>query len=261
VPLSHLPILLLGLAFCGIIHEAGHAVAASLYVFSMIYLPIGTNIIGVQRNIRDNLPLVSTGFHIHLVFPTFFVAISQSLATQPIPSRLRIATAGAWHNFVTWGLLALLGFSSFSITDLYPLPSSLSTKSSPHNLPDNEVCLPTSTCSPFGAHTRHLPPSRLWSYLGYENVLDRGIVITKVESDSPLYGHLLPGSVVTRVDDVRVGDMDDTGLESGNAFMRWYTYLGMDSVQWARKVQDDAGWCVPETWLNRKYSKHQIDMP
>jgi hypothetical protein len=107
---------------------------------------------------------------------------------------------------------------------------------------------------------KYPPPSRLWSYLGYENVLERGIVITRVESDSPLYGHLLAGSVVTRVDDVRVGGMENTGLESGNAFMRWYTHLGMDSVHWAKKVQDDAGWCVPETWFNREYSQHQIEM-
>jgi len=36
VPLSHLPILVLGLAFSGIIHEAGHAIAASLYVSSYL---------------------------------------------------------------------------------------------------------------------------------------------------------------------------------------------------------------------------------
>jgi len=55
--------------------------------------------------------------------------------------------------------------------------------------------------------------------------------------------------------------MDDTGLENGNAFMRWYTHLGMDSVHLAKKVKDDAGWCVPETWFNLEYSWYQVDMP
>lgn len=37
VPLSHLPVFLLGLAFSGIIHEAGHAIAASLFVLHLSF--------------------------------------------------------------------------------------------------------------------------------------------------------------------------------------------------------------------------------
>jgi len=168
---------------------------------------------------------------------------------RPVPSRLRVATAGAWHNFVTWGLLTLLGLSAFSIKDLYPLPNS----SSP-DISGSGVCIlaSASSCSPSGFSSQFRPPSRLWHYLGYDDISQRGIVITQVQSHSPLYGHLLPGSVITHVDDVRLGT-DDSGLESGNGLRRWHSHLGMDPAHWARKVQDEAGWCVPETWFSREF--------
>lgn len=231
VPLSHLPILLCGLGLSGVIHEAGHAIAASL----------------------ESVMVLSTGFHIHLVFPTFFVALSEStLASLPSPSRLRIATAGAWHNLITWGFLALFGFSVFSISDLYPL----NPASSKDGLPTNDVCLPTSpaSCTSSTPSKTYKDPSRLWFYFGYDNALPRGIVITHVESDSPLHGHLLPGSVVTRVDDLRLNGMNDRGFTSENAFKKWYTHLGMTSAQWARKVEEEPGWCVPERWFNQQSS-------
>ena len=99
-------------------------------------------------------------------------------------------------------------------------------------------------------------PSGLWSYLGYDNALWRGIVITYVEDDSPLHGHLAPGSIITRVDDVRLGGMDNTGFASLNAYNRWYGHLNMTPTQWTRKVEEEPGWCVPETWFARKHSFH-----
>ena len=61
---------------------------------------------------------MSVGLSVTIVFPSAFVALSQgALRELPAPARLRIASAGAFHNL----LLYLL----FSVLARMPLPSVL----------------------------------------------------------------------------------------------------------------------------------------
>ncbi|PVG03825.1 hypothetical protein CPB86DRAFT_694449 [Serendipita vermifera] len=231
VPLSDLPLLVGAIALSGVIHEFGHAITAVI----------------------ENIPILSTGFHIHLVLPTFFVALSQSnLSAASLPARLRTATAGAWHNFLTWLVLALLGTSAISFTGVFPLSSSTLPKDVD---PFSEgVCSTTTpSCGPSAVANKRLTaiPSKVWSIFGYHNMQMKGVVVNKVDAESPLYGHLLPGSVVTRLDDVRLGGLETYGSRA-NGITRWYAHLSMSDEQRAKRIEEERGWCVPEDWFNRQ---------
>src|SRR5258708_7336354 len=79
VPGYHLLILVvLGLA-CLLIHEAGHGIAASL----------------------DSVQINSTGIGMLIAIPWAYVSLpSSSVSSLPARARLRIASAGALHNFL-----------------------------------------------------------------------------------------------------------------------------------------------------------------
>ncbi|CCM06296.1 uncharacterized protein FIBRA_08547 [Fibroporia radiculosa] len=85
VPLAHVPVLLLALLTAQVVHEAGHALVAAI----------------------DSVPLLSTGFSLTLVFPSAFVGLSApATAALPPPARMRLASAGAFHNLVLCAVLA-----------------------------------------------------------------------------------------------------------------------------------------------------------
>ncbi|KAI0828575.1 hypothetical protein BC628DRAFT_1409160 [Trametes gibbosa] len=83
-PLHHLPLLLIALLTTQIIHECGHAVAATL----------------------DAIPLTSAGLGITVILPSAFVAFpseeTESLHPRP---RTRLISAGAFHNLMFWLVL------------------------------------------------------------------------------------------------------------------------------------------------------------
>ncbi|KAH9896548.1 hypothetical protein C8Q73DRAFT_686015 [Cubamyces lactineus] len=88
-PLHHLPLLLVALLITQIIHECGHAVAAAL----------------------DSVPLTLAGFGLTVVLPSAFVAFPSD-ETEALPSRarVRLISAGAFHNLMFW---LALGFASW----------------------------------------------------------------------------------------------------------------------------------------------------
>lgn len=147
-------------------------------------------------------------------------------------SKLRIATAGAWHNIVTYIILALLGLSSVDFGFLSPL-GSVSDKDSVQG----DVCRPD-TCGPTSVRTPFI-----LSLLGYTTALGRGIVVTRVDTESPLYGHLAPGSILKSVDDVYLGSLQ-FGIES------WRSYLSTTEAEYRAAVDKGAGWCIPEPWFD-----------
>ncbi|EPQ51547.1 hypothetical protein GLOTRDRAFT_140954 [Gloeophyllum trabeum ATCC 11539] len=95
VPLSHLSILLVALFWNQIVHEAGHAIAATI----------------------ETVDVLSVGASLYVVLPSAFVKLSSSnmelLSPRP---RLRIIAAGAFHNLLTWFLLTMLVSSGLGRT-------------------------------------------------------------------------------------------------------------------------------------------------
>lgn len=68
--------------------------------------------------IRENVSVMSVGLSVTVIVPSAFVALSQgALRELSAPARLRIASAGAFHN-----LLLFLLFSALARTPLLSLP-------------------------------------------------------------------------------------------------------------------------------------------
>ncbi|KAF9917405.1 Membrane-bound transcription factor site-2 protease [Lobosporangium transversale] len=79
LPLSHLPYYLIALLVSGIVHEAGHAVAAA----------------------REKTQVSSAGIFLYILYPGAFVDISsRALAIMSPLQQLRVICAGVWHNAV-----------------------------------------------------------------------------------------------------------------------------------------------------------------
>ncbi|KAF9137633.1 Membrane-bound transcription factor site-2 protease [Mortierella sp. GBA39] len=79
LPLSHLPYYLIALLVSGVIHEAGHAIAAA----------------------REKTQVSSAGIFLYILYPGAFVELSpRALAIMSPIQQLRVVCAGVWHNFV-----------------------------------------------------------------------------------------------------------------------------------------------------------------
>ncbi|CAG8662120.1 5735_t:CDS:2, partial [Cetraspora pellucida] len=90
LPISHFWYYLLALLICGIIHEAGHALAAA----------------------NERLNIKSTGIFLYILYPGAFVEFDLNELKELAPLRqLRIICAGVWHNAVLF-LLGTLILSS-----------------------------------------------------------------------------------------------------------------------------------------------------
>ncbi|KAI0354020.1 hypothetical protein OH77DRAFT_1426424 [Trametes cingulata] len=88
-PLHHLPLLLVALLATQVIHECGHAVAAAL----------------------DSLPLTSAGLGFTIILPSAFVAFpTEETESLPPRSRVRLISAGAFHNIMFWLALGALAW-------------------------------------------------------------------------------------------------------------------------------------------------------
>lgn len=94
---------------CQIIHEAGHALAASLCVFP---LPLFYLISLIQAYYSEAIPLAVVGLSLSLVFPSAYVSFpnlaTDNLKKQP-RQRMRIVAGGAWHNLVLYAICLAVG--------------------------------------------------------------------------------------------------------------------------------------------------------
>lgn len=59
----------------------------------------------------EYVPILSTGLHLYIILPTFYVSLPDTSPSKF--SDLRIATAGVWHNLVL--VLVVLGLSEKGI--------------------------------------------------------------------------------------------------------------------------------------------------
>lgn len=82
--------------------------------------------------------------------------------------------------------------------------------------------------------------STFWDILGWQNVSSQGVVVRGVDWESPLYLHLPPSSIISRLDDFRLGE--------NNAL--WGTYLTSSYGA----TPGNLGWCVPKDWYEGKVS-------
>ncbi|KAG0067682.1 Membrane-bound transcription factor site-2 protease [Linnemannia elongata] len=97
LPLSHLPYYLIALLVSGVIHEAGHAIAAA----------------------REKTQVSSTGIFLYILYPGAFVELSpRALALMSPIQQLRVVCAGVWHNFILFaaaGIFLSSGAFQFSL--------------------------------------------------------------------------------------------------------------------------------------------------
>lgn len=140
LPLSQIWYYLVAVALAALVHEGGHAVAATV----------------------ERIPLHSFGFFVFLMYPGAYVNLDSNALHMLHPFRqLRVICAGAWHNIVLFIVSYLL--------------------------------------------LNSLPVTMKWGYTTVGEVAG-GLVVSKVEQGSPLYGHILPGSVVAKIGDSKIWD-------------------------------------------------------
>lgn len=162
--------------------------------------------------------MIAAGFSLAFAIPNAFVALPNSISSfdpenaSSTRVKLRIATAGAWHNILLWVFLLLLAqsgilphFWTFFGYGLY--------KDMSH---DGPVAV-----SVVNVSSGEFVPRRYSNFLG---------------QDSPLQSHIPIGSIITRLDDTRLAHVD-------NARDIWDQYL--NSPQAHDTLQ---GWCVSRSW-------------
>ncbi|KAI0794850.1 hypothetical protein C8Q75DRAFT_803692 [Abortiporus biennis] len=80
----------------------------------------------------------------------------------------------------------------------------------------------------------------LWSMMGYRNTIHFGRVISHVDMDSSLDGHLPVGAVITKLNDHLLTSADDTQD-------LWTSYLSRQQPTNSLST-DEHGWCVNRDW-------------
>lgn len=87
VPFSDIGYYVVTLGICSIVHEFGHALAAS----------------------REDVQLFGVGILIAYILPVAYVSMSnEQLASLPVINQLRVLCAGIWHNIVLAAFSALI---------------------------------------------------------------------------------------------------------------------------------------------------------
>ncbi|CEL54538.1 Membrane-bound transcription factor site-2 protease OS=Cricetulus griseus GN=MBTPS2 PE=2 SV=1 [Rhizoctonia solani AG-1 IB] len=190
VPLSHIPILFGALLVNQVIHEAGHAFTAMI----------------------ESVPIHSVGLGLFVCLPSAFVSLGSAAFDKLSPApRMRIATAGAYHNLVLWFMIAMLGWSH--IADIM-----------------NQGW--TGWGTPLGP---------------YKSVDDLGVAIRSVEQDSDLSYHLFPGDVIARIEDT-VLSQAHLLTEHRTPLRLWHDLLLHHHHNVTIDDLPDMGWCVDKKW-------------
>ncbi|KAH7340106.1 hypothetical protein B0J17DRAFT_649938, partial [Rhizoctonia solani] len=190
VPFSHVPILLGALLVSQVIHEAGHAFTAVI----------------------EGVPIHSVGLGLLVCLPSAFVSLGSSAFDRlpPVP-RMRIATAGAYHNIVLWIIIGMLGW--FGISEFM-----------------NQGW--TGWGTPLGP---------------YKPVDDLGVAIGSVEQDSDLSYHLFPGDIITRIEDT-VLSQAHLLTQRRTPLRLWHDLLLHHHHNVTIDGLADMGWCVDKRW-------------
>ncbi|KAJ1310561.1 hypothetical protein OPQ81_007290 [Rhizoctonia solani] len=191
VPFSHVPILLGALLVCQIIHEMGHAFTA----------------------IIEGVPIHSVGLGLFVCLPSAFVSLGSAAFDRlpPMP-RMRIATAGAYHNLTLWVIIGMLGWSGIS----------------------------EFMCQGWIGWGTSLGP--------YRSVDDLGVTIRSVEQDSDLSYHLFPGDIITRIEDT-VLSQAHLLTPRRTPLRLWHDLLLHHHHNVTIHDLPDMGWCVDKTWF------------
>ncbi|KAF8682202.1 Peptidase family M50 [Rhizoctonia solani] len=190
VPLSHVPILLGALLVSQVIHEAGHAFTAVI----------------------ESVPINSVGIGLFVCLPSAFVSLGSAAFDKlsPVP-RMRIATAGAYHNIVLWLIIAILGWSDIN------------------NIMNQGW---TGWGTPLGP---------------YRSVDDLGVAIRSIEQESDLSYHLFPGDIITRIEDT-ILSRAHLLKERRTPLQLWHDLLLHHHHNVTIDDLPDMGWCVDKKW-------------
>jgi hypothetical protein len=173
------------------------------------------------RPLSESIPVLSSGFSFTLFIPSAFVTFpSSSLSALTALARLRIISAGPFHNIILWVLLITAGRLGLG--------------------------------------------NVLGSVAGYGDISALGRIVINVDpvgivhmegrlisigcnQESPLYDHLPPGSLVTKLDDAAL-------VSSNNLSDSWTYYL--TTIESSHE-DESMGWCVERTWyLGRPNQKN-----
>lgn len=109
VPFADIQYYVITLILCSLIHEFGHALAAT----------------------RENLQVHGFGFLLVFIIPIAYVSLNSEQLSQLSPMKqLRILCAGLWHNIILAVISSLIFFSSsLLLAPLYSVNSGISVKS------------------------------------------------------------------------------------------------------------------------------------
>ncbi|XP_044011984.1 membrane-bound transcription factor site-2 protease isoform X2 [Aphidius gifuensis] len=109
VPFADIKYYVITLILCSLIHEFGHALAAS----------------------REDLQVYGVGFLLVFIIPIAYVSLnSEQLSQLPTMKQLRILCAGLWHNIILAVISFLIFFSSsLLLAPLYSVDSGIIVKS------------------------------------------------------------------------------------------------------------------------------------
>ncbi|POY75879.1 hypothetical protein BMF94_0962 [Rhodotorula taiwanensis] len=189
---------LFALGVAQIWHEAGHALAAA----------------------AEQIPLLSCGFKLYFfVLPAFYVELPTVAADDvplPPPTRLRIASAGVWHNLVLALAVWILAGGEARDAGL-------------------EAGLGMSR--------------KVGEGLGLWETLDDGVVVTAVSAGSVLAHHLPPGTRITHLDD---RELELDSLRAAGSTLSTID-LWQRSLLSTRAAGDytSLGWCLDEALFSR----------
>ncbi|ORX54473.1 hypothetical protein DM01DRAFT_1335618 [Hesseltinella vesiculosa] len=166
LPMSHIGYYLISLLVCGVIHEAGHAIAS----------------------FAEQVQIQSCGLFFIYIYPGAFVNVPDQYLQLLSPFRqLKIVCAGVWHNLVLylWTLVLLQGGLKL-----------------------------------------------LLECAGWQSLEGNGgVSVVKVRSQSPMYPHLPPSSIIYQLDDLDL----ENNLVDWNQFL-----LNKDG----RNVLPQLGFCA-----------------
>ncbi|KAG6918082.1 hypothetical protein DXG01_016534 [Tephrocybe rancida] len=129
----------------------------------------------------EALPILSAGASFTLVVPSAFVTFSNAALDSLTPrARARVVAAGPFHNIILWCLLALIGYTRLGDIFWFVGYRDISA----HGKVVVDVDAVSSHSEPLSAQTE-----RSWQ-------------------QSPLYGYLPLGSVITALDDTLLGSQN-----------------------------------------------------